>query len=225
MILLILSEVFMPYILIVALLFLQTVSPQIKRKPAPIVGIDAAGWMTRPEREEEEHPEELLDALKIKEGDVVADIGAGVGYLTFRLSKRVGSSGKVYAEEIQEEMIDRITFERDQQKIKNVVPVLGTPRDPKLPPVSMDLVLIVDVYHEFAQPAVMMEKIRASLTPAGRCVLVEYRAEDPKLEIASPHKMTAQQVLEEIVPMGFRHLETLEVLPRQHIIIFSKQNN
>jgi ubiquinone/menaquinone biosynthesis C-methylase UbiE len=215
----------MPYALILVLLFLQAVSPQIKRKPAPIVGIDAAGWMTRPEREEEEHPEQLLDALKIKEGQVVADVGAGVGYLTFRLSRRVGNTGKVYAEEISDEMIDRIKFESDEQKIKNVVAVLGTARDPRLPPNSMDLVLIVDVYHEFAHPAEMMEKIRASLKPAGRCVLVEYRAEDPKLEIPAPHKMTVQQVLEEIVPMGFRHLETIEVLPRQHIIIFTKQNN
>ena len=215
----------MPYALIVALLFLQIVSPQIKRKPAPIVGIDAAGWMTRPEREEEEQPEQLLDALKIKEGDVVADVGAGVGYLTFRLSKRVGNTGKVYAEEISDEMVDRIKFESEQEKIRNVVAVLGTPKDPRLPPKSMDLVLVVDVYHEFAYPAEMMEKIRASLKPTGRCVLVEYRAEDPKLEIAPPHKMTVRQVLEEIVPMGFRHLETIEILPRQHIIIFAKQNN
>ena len=143
-----------------ALLLLQTVSPPIKRKPAPVVGIDAAGWMTRPEREEEEHPELLLDTLKIKPGDVVGDDGAGVGYLTFRLSKRVGNTGKVYAEEISDEMIDRITFERDQQKIKNIVPVLGAPKDPRLPPNSMDLVLIVDVYHEFSEPQKMLRRMR-----------------------------------------------------------------
>ena len=215
----------MAYALIVALLFLQTVNPPIKRKPAPIIGIEAAGSMTRPEREEEEHPEELLDALHIQPGDVVADIGAGVGYMTFRLAKRVGNTGKVYAEDIQDEMIDRITFERDQQKTKNVIPVRGTPKDPKLQPNSIDLVLIVDSYHEFAYPAEMMEKIRGALKPTGRCVLVEYRAEDPKVEIPAPHKMTVQQVLEEIVPLGFRHLETLEILPTQHIIIFAKQNN
>lgn len=187
--------------------------------------MDARGapWLVRPEREEEEQPELLLDSLGIKPGDVIADVGAGVGYFSLRLARRVGRSGKVLAVDIQQAMLDELERSRAREGLDNIDLILGTPTDPKLTPNSLDLALLVDVYHEFARPAEMMEHIRAALKPSGRLVLVEYRGEDPAVPIRPLHKMTEKQVLDEVIPMGFRHIETLSVLPRQHIIIFKKQ--
>jgi ubiquinone/menaquinone biosynthesis C-methylase UbiE len=201
----------------------QATSPQIRRTPAPVMDAGGAPWLIRPEREEEEKPEQLLEALKIRPGDVVADVGAGVGYFSLRLARLVGKTGKVLAVDIQQAMLDELARYRDREGLQNIETVLGTETDPKLLPNSIDLVLLVDVYHEFSQPAAMMERIRAALKPTARLVLVEYRGEDPSVPIKPLHKMTERQVLEEIVPMGFRHLETLNFLPRQHIIIFEKQ--
>jgi ubiquinone/menaquinone biosynthesis C-methylase UbiE len=193
------------------------------RQPAPVMGVGGAPWLVRTEREEEEHPEELLDALRIRSGDVVADVGAGVGYFSIRLAGRVGKSGRVLAVDIQQEMLDLLALNRKEAGIDNIELILGTPTDPRLPVNGVDLVLMVDVYHEFSHPAEMMEKIRASLRSTGRVVFVEYRGEDPTVPIKPLHKMTEKQVLDEIVPMGFRHIETLRMLPRQHIIVFGKQ--
>ena len=201
----------------------QAGSPQIRRTPAPVMDTSGAPWLVRPEREEEERPEQLLQALKIQPGDVVADVGAGVGYFSLRLARLVGKTGKVLAVDIQQAMLDELARSRDREGLQNIETILGTETDPKLLPDSVDLVLLVDVYHEFSQPAAMMEKIRAALKPTARLVLVEYRGEDPSVPIKPLHKMTERQVLEEIVPMGFRHLKTLDSLPRQHIIIFEKQ--
>jgi len=198
-------------------------APQTRRQPAEPMDARAAAWLVRPEREEEEKPEQTLDALKILPGDVVADVGAGVGYFSLRLARRVGEKGKVFAVDIQQAMLDKLRENRDRERLDNIELVLGTETDPKLTPNSLDLALLVDVYHEFSHPAEMMEGIRAALKPAGRLVLVEYRGEDPAVPIKPLHKMTEPQVLEEIVPMGFRHLETLSFLPRQHIIVFAKQ--
>ncbi len=208
-----------------AALPLQVPSPQIRREPAPVMDARGAPWLIRPEREEEEKPEEVLDALKIRPGDVVADVGAGVGYFSLRLARRVGKTGKVLAVEIQQAMLDQLKTSRDNESLENIDLILGTETDPKLPANSLDLVLMVDVYHEFSHPAEMMENVRAALKTTGRLVLVEYRGEDPSVPIKPLHKMTERQVLEEIVPMGFRHIETLNFLPRQHIIIFAKQIN
>jgi ubiquinone/menaquinone biosynthesis C-methylase UbiE len=202
---------------------MQAPAPRIQREPAPVMDARGADWLTRAERESEERPEEVLDALKIRPGDVVADVGAGVGYFSLRLARRVGKAGRVFAVDIQQAMLDRLKDVRDAQKLDNLELILGTETDPKLPVNSIDLVLMVDVYHEFSRPAEMMEKIRGALKPAGRLVLVEYRGEDPSVPIKPLHKMTERQVLEEINPMGFRHVETLSFLPRQHIIIFTKQ--
>jgi ubiquinone/menaquinone biosynthesis C-methylase UbiE len=201
----------------------QAASPQIRRTPAPVMDASGAPWLIRPEREEEEKPEQLLEALKIRPGDVIADIGAGVGYFSLRLARRVGKTGKVLAVDIQQAMLDDLARSRDREGLQNIETILGTETDPRLLPNSIDLALLVDVYHEFSQPAAMMEKIRAALKTTGRLVLVEYRGEDPSVPIKPLHKMTERQVLEEIVPMGFRHLETLNILPRQHIVIFEKQ--
>jgi SAM-dependent methyltransferase len=183
---------------------------------------DGADWLSRPEREEEEQPRLAIDALNIPKGATVADIGAGSGYMTALLARRVGPGGKVYANDIQVRMLDLLRRNIAQQKLTNVEPVLGTIDDPKLPANTIDLALMVDVYHEFSEPQKMLRGIRSALKADGRMALIEYRGEDPSIPIRPEHKMTVVQVRAEIEPEGFRFVETMETLPRQHIIIFVK---
>jgi cyclopropane fatty-acyl-phospholipid synthase-like methyltransferase len=157
--------------------------PVTGRQITGVMGMNGADWLTRPERAAEEQPEKALDALKLKPGMVVADIGAGVGYMSLRMAKRVGPSGKVYANDLQPEMLARLRENAAKAKIANVITVLGDVDDPKLPANTMDLVLLVDVYHEFSQPQKMLRKIRETLKSDGRLVLLEYRAEDPNIPI------------------------------------------
>ena len=185
------------------------------------MGVDGAPWLTRPERIEEEDPDRMLSSLGIKKGWVVADIGAGVGYHTWRLAGLVGTSGKVIAEDIQPGMITLLQKNIADRKLKNVEIVLGTQADPKLPNNTVDLALMVDVYHEFANPVAMMGHIRDALKPDGRAVLVEFRGEDPSVPIQPLHKMTVQAVRSELEPLGFKFQRTLEFLPWQHIIFFT----
>jgi SAM-dependent methyltransferase len=193
------------------------------REIAQVMGHEAAGWLERPEREKEEQPAKLMDALKLKEGDVVADVGAGSGYLSFRLAERVGAKGKVYAEDIQDEMLDLIRKKMKEKKAANVEPVLGTITDPKLPAEGVDLILLVDVYHEFDHPFEMTEAMVKALKPGGRLVFVEYRREDADVPIKTVHKMLEKQVIKEMGPHPLRHVKTLDALPWQHIIIFEKK--
>jgi ubiquinone/menaquinone biosynthesis C-methylase UbiE len=196
--------------------------PVSGRKIAGVMGMNGADWLVRPEREAEEQPEKALDALKLKPGMVVADIGAGVGYMSLRMAKRVGPSGKVYANDLQPEMLAKLRENAAKAKINNVVTVLGDVADPKLPANSMDLVLLVDVYHEFSAPQQMLRKIRETLKPDGRLVLLEYRAEDPNVPIIAEHKMTVAQVKTELEAEGFVLQPVIETLPRQHILILTK---
>jgi len=196
--------------------------PVSGRKIAGVMGMSGADWLVRPEREAEEQPEKALDALSLKPGMVVADIGAGVGYMSLRLAKRVGPSGRVYANDLQPEMLAKLRENAAKGKINNVVTVLGDVADPKLPPNTMDLVLLVDVYHEFSQPQQMLRKIRETLKPDGRLVLLEYRAEDPNVPIVAEHKMTVAQVKTELEAEGFVLQPVIETLPRQHILILRK---
>jgi tRNA A58 N-methylase Trm61 len=196
--------------------------PVSGRKIAGVMGMSGADWLVRPEREAEEQPEKALDALNLKPGMVVADIGAGVGYMSLRLAKRVGPSGRVYANDLQPEMLAKLRENAAKGKINNVVTVLGDVADPKLPPNTMDLVLLVDVYHEFSQPQQMLRKIRETLKPDGRLVLLEYRAEDPNVPIVAEHKMTVAQVKTELEAEGFVLQPVIETLPRQHILILRK---
>jgi ubiquinone/menaquinone biosynthesis C-methylase UbiE len=152
----------------------------------------------------------------------VADIGAGSGYMTWRMAKLVGPAGKVYANDIQQQMLDLLKKNIEQRKLNNVEMVLGAPDDPKLPAGQIDLVLLVDVYHEFSEPQKMLRHIRESLKPDGRLVLLEYRGEDPSVPIRPEHKMTVAQVKAELEPEGFRMDKVLEDLPRQHILIFRR---
>jgi hypothetical protein len=200
----------------------QETHPVTGRQIAPVMGMGGADWLVRPERESEEAPDAALDAIGIRKGSAAADIGAGAGYFTWRLAERVGPEGTVYGEDIQPGMIELLKKNIAARGLHNVKPVLGKPDDPKLPAEAVDLVLLVDVYHEFSEPEKMLRHIRRSLRADGRLVLLEYRQEDPKVPIRPEHKMSIQQVRAEIEPEGFHFENSLEPLPRQHILIFTK---
>src|SRR5262252_1696947 len=187
------------------------------REIAHVMGHEGADWLERPEREKEERPDLLLPTLKIKEGEVVADIGAGTGYYTRRLAKLVGEKGTVYAVDIQQEMLDLLTNKMAELNIHNVKPVLGTLTDPKLPRGKVDMALMVDVYHEFDHPCEMARALCGALKPGGRLVFVEFRAEDPKVPIKEVHKMSEAQVRKEMSVQPLDWAETIETLPWQHI--------
>jgi|KBSSwiStaDraftv2_1062776.scaffolds.fasta_scaffold160835_2 ubiquinone/menaquinone biosynthesis C-methylase UbiE len=192
------------------------------REIAHVMGHQAADWLERPEREAEEHTETLVANLAIQPGDVVADIGAGTGYFTRRLARKTGPRGIVYAVDIQPEMLALLETNMAQAGITNTRFVLGTITDPKLPPASVDLALMVDVYHEFDHPFEMMQAIAGALKPGGRVVFVEFRGEDPAVPIKALHKMTEAQVKLEMSTLPLRWSETIGVLPRQHILTFRK---
>jgi ubiquinone/menaquinone biosynthesis C-methylase UbiE len=197
------------------------------RQIAQIMGHQAADWLERKEREQEEQADrlKLLDKLKIKPDETVADIGAGSGYFTFRLARRLSAGGKVLAVDIQPEMLALIRQRMKKDKVTNVEPILGTEKDPKLPAASVDLILMVDVYHEFEYPYEMAEAMVRSLRPDGRIVFVEYRLEDPQVPIKLVHKMTEKQVRKEMAAQRLAWVETLEFLPWQHVIIFRKADS
>ncbi len=194
------------------------------REIAHVMGHQAADWLERPEREKEERTDLLVPALKLKPGDTVADIGAGTGYYTRRLAKTVGTNGVVLAVEIQQEMLDILTNRMVEEKIFNVRPVLGTVTDPKLPKASVDLILMVDVYHEFDFPYEMAEAMCRGLKPGGRIAFVEFRKEDPTVQIKEVHKMLEAQVRKEMSAQPLEWVETISVLPQQHIIMFRKKS-
>lgn len=194
--------------------------PITGRQFAGVMGPGGADWLVRPEREEEEEPDKALAALEIHQGAVVADIGAGVGYFAWRLANIVGPTGRVYANDIQPEMIRQLKKNMEDRGLKNVEPVLGRIDDPRLPKGVIDLALLVDVYHEFSEPQKMLDRIREALKPDGRLVLLEYRKEDPKVPIRPEHKMSVAEVKAEVEPEGYKLDKVLEILPRQHILIF-----
>ena len=193
------------------------------REIAHVMGHQAADWLERPEREQEERSDLLVPALKLKAGDAVADIGCGSGYYTRRLAKAVGTNGTVFAVDIQPEMLELLTNKLAAENVFNVKPVLGTIKDPKLPPASVDLVLMVDVYHEFDHPFEMVEAMCRSLKPGGRMVFVEFRAEDPNVPIKAVHKMFEAQVRKEMSVHPLDWIETIGTLPQQHMIMFRKK--
>jgi ubiquinone/menaquinone biosynthesis C-methylase UbiE len=193
------------------------------REIAHVMGHQAADWLERAEREREERPDLLIPALKLRAGDRVADIGAGTGYHTRRLAKAVGTNGIVYAVDIQQEMLDILTEKLAGEKTFNVKPVLGTLTDPKLPAASFDLILLVDVYHEFEHPFEMVEAMCRGLKPGGRVVFVEFRGEDPNVPIKAVHKMTEAQVRKEMSVQPLEWVETIGTLPWQHVMVFKKK--
>jgi FkbM family methyltransferase len=195
------------------------------REIAHVMGHQGADWLERPERQDEERPDLLLKALKLKPGMNVADIGAGTGYFTWRMAKLVAPTGSVYAVEIQQEMLDMLATNMTAHAVTNFHSVLGTISDTHLPTNKIDLVLMVDVYHEFDHPYEMLDSIYRSLAPNGKVVWVEYRAEDPNVPIKRLHKMSVDQVRKEASKFPLTWVETIETLPRQHIIVFKRQSN
>ena len=193
------------------------------REIAQVMGPGGLPWLDRPEREDEEHPEVVIRALGLQGGEVVADLGAGSGYFTFRLAAKVGKTGKVLAVEIQDEMLAALRERAAALGVTNVVEVKGSETDPKLPASGVNVVLMVDVYHELAYPFEVMTKVREALKPGGRVVFVEYRKEDPTIRIKEVHKMSVEQLTKEMNVVGLAHVRTVESLPAQHIVIFEKQ--
>jgi ubiquinone/menaquinone biosynthesis C-methylase UbiE len=194
----------------------------MKREIAQVMGHQAIMWLERESRVESEKPDLTVQNLNLKPDDVVADIGAGSGYFSFRMAQQV-PEGKVYAVDIQPEMLEAIALLKEEQQITNVETVLGQENNPNLPPESIDLALMVDAYHEFAYPREMMEAIVQALKPGGRVVLLEYRKENPMIMIKSLHKMTQKQVKKELQAVGLKWQETKEFLPEQHFFVFSRK--
>jgi len=186
---------------------------------APVMGVGGAGWLERPEREDEEAPSKALDALELKPGMVVADIGAGSGYYSSRIAKRVGPTGRVYATDIQPGMIALLDRRIKSEGLGNVTTVLGGLADPRLPPQSIDLAIMVDVYHELQEPQVFLQALKETFKPGGRLVLLEFRKEDPKVPILEVHKMSVAEVKQELEAEGFVLDKVIDVLPWQHIIV------
>jgi ubiquinone/menaquinone biosynthesis C-methylase UbiE len=176
-----------------------------------------ADWLDRPEREQRQQPERVLDALQLDPHSTVADVGAGTGYFTVRLARRVA---RVHATDIQPEMLERLAERLAREHLTNVERHLATGHDAALPARCCDLILLVDVYHELSDPPAIMAGIRRALTERGRLVLVEYRGEDPAVPIRPEHKMTLRQIQQEIAQLGFHFVESLEFLPEQRIVIF-----
>lgn len=200
----------------------QAEHPLTGRRIAPTMGMGGADWLERSERQNEEKPEEAIEAIGVKPGMVVADVGAGVGYFTTRLARKVGPKGRVYANDIQPEMLARLQDRLEAEHIANVETVLGTQSDPKLPAGKLDLILMVDVYHELSQPQRMLNHMKRALKPGGRLVLIEYRKEDPSIPIRPEHKMSAAEVKTEVEAEGYALTEVLRTLPRQSIFVFRK---
>jgi predicted methyltransferase len=208
--------------LLTGALWAQAIHPKSGRRIAPVMGWGGAEWLERSEREIEEMPNSALESIGIKPGMTVADVGAGSGYFTVRLSRLVGPQGKVYAQDVQPEMLRILRRRLDKANFANITTVLGTENDPKLPENSLDLILMVDVYHEFAQPQLMLRKLRESLKSDGRMVLLEYRKEDPWVPIRPEHKMSVAEAKLEVEDEGFLLERVGKELPRQHILIFKK---
>lgn len=192
------------------------------RRIAGVMSWRGAEWLYRETRIEEEQPEAMLDALEIAPGSTIADVGAGVGYHSLRLSKRVGAKGRVLATDVQPEMIRMLKANARAAGARNIEPILATQADAKLPAGEIDLILMVDVYHECSDPETLLNDLHRALRPGGRLVLVEFRGEDPEVPIRPEHKMTVAQARLEVEPQGFSFQKTLDFLPWQHIIIFEK---
>lgn len=191
------------------------------REIARVMDHRGAAWLERPERERTELPARVVENLDLDPDDVVADLGAGTGYFTFRIAPRV-PRGRVLAVDIQPEMLAIIARRAESDGAANVETVRGTETDPNLPRGGVDLTLVVDAYHEFSNPREMAQAIHAATRPGGRLVLVEYRAEDPSVPIRPLHKMTEAQTRRELEAAGFRFVENRAFLPQQHFLVFEK---
>lgn len=195
------------------------------REIATTMHYSGAPWLVRESRQREEDCKRLLTALKVKRGQTVCDLGCGNGFYTIRLARLVGPEGKVYAVDIQPEMLDMLKKSAKKERVSNVTPILGSTINPRLPEGQTDLVLMVDVYHEFSYPEQMLAAIRKSLKPDGRIALAEFRAEDPNVPILPLHKMSKKQILKEFPANGFRLVEEFNGLPWQHLMFFRRSES
>ena len=191
------------------------------REIAQVAGVGREQWLDRPERETEELPNRVVRALELESDAVVADIGAGTGYFTFRILPHV-PEGRVFAVDIEKEMLEMIRKRAFRRGASNVIPVLGTVMDPNLPADSIDVALIVFTYTQFSHPREMMVNIRDALKPGGRVILVEYRGEDPTIPVSQVYKITDQQAREEMAAAGLSWRETRDILPQHHFMVFEK---
>ena len=194
------------------------------REIAQTMHYTGAAWLTRESREREEDCTTMLKALNVRTGQTVCDLGCGNGFYTLKLAKMVGPEGKVLAVDIQKPMLDLLRRAMREEKVQNVEPILATTVDPKLPDAKLDLVLMVDVYHEISNPEEVLAAVRRSLKPDGRMVLVEFRMEDENVPIKLLHKMSKEQILKEIVPNGFKLVEQFDKLPWQHMMFFQRDD-
>lgn len=193
------------------------------REIARVMSFHGADWLERPERADEERPELLLSALNLEPGMTVADIGAGTGYYSWRMAQRVGAGGTVYAVDIQPGMIELLGRQMSRRGASNVKALLGTPTDPKLPPSSIDLALMVDVYHELEYPYEMLAAVVRALKPGGRLAFVEFRAGDPAVPIKALHTMSEAQVRREAAAHALEWVKTARDLPWQNAVVFRKK--
>jgi SAM-dependent methyltransferase len=191
------------------------------REISHVMGHQGAEWLERPTRQREERTDLFIERLPVTPTDVVADIGAGTGFFSFRIAERV-PQGRVLAVDIQPEMLAIIDQRRRGGEATNVEPILGTIQDPRLPEGEVDLIFLVDAYHEFSHPREMGRAMFRALKPGGRLVLLEYRAEDPRVPIKALHKMTEAQVRLELSSLGFRWVRTEDFLPQQHFLVFER---
>jgi ubiquinone/menaquinone biosynthesis C-methylase UbiE len=188
------------------------------REIAQTMHFTGAPWLVRESRQREEDCRTMLKALQVKPGQTVCDMGCGNGFYTLQLARLVGPRGLVYAVDIQPEMLQMLVRNAAEARLANIRPVLGTPIDPRLPAGEIDMMLCVDVYHEFSHPGAMLARIKESLAPDGRLVLVEFRGEDPAVPIKPLHKMTKAQVRAELEPAGFEMVREFDRLPWQHLL-------
>jgi len=186
-----------------------------------VMGHQAAGWLNRPGRIKEEMPDDVVANMNLKPNEVVADIGAGSGYFSFRIAKLV-PQGRVLSVDIQQEMLDIIELRKEEDGVKNITGILGEIDNPRLEIESIDAAIMVDAYHEFSHPFEMINGIYNALRPGGRIFLLEYRGEDETVPIRPLHKMTQKQVIKEMEIFGLQWTETLDFLPWQHMMVFTK---
>lgn len=198
----------------------QSKHPVSGRVIARVMGYEGADWLERPEREREEAPAKAIAALDIKPGQVVADVGAGSGYYTARLAERVGATGKVYASDLQPQMVALLEQRVARDRLTQVEVLQATETDPRLPPAAIDLILMVDVYHELARPQEVLRRLRTALKPGGRLVLIEFRKESAWVPIREEHKMSVREARLELEAENYRFDGVIDVLPWQHILVF-----
>ena len=197
-------------------------SEYMGRRIAQTMHYLGAPWLVRESRDREEEPERLIAALDLKQGDHVCDLGCGNGFYSLKIAERIQPRGMVYAVDIQPQMLELLNERARARQVQNITPILGDGDDPKLPAGKIDLLLLVDVYHEFSEPQVMLRQIHKSLKSSGRVALVEFRAEDPEVPIKRLHKMTQAQCLKEFSANGFKLVGQFDQLPWQHVLFFAR---